>query len=499
MLRPVIRCPMCGEALWTDRSRCAACGVHVGSGETEASFAPSAAPEKDGRGSWEAPVDGSDAITSSGHIVSPVGMTGRDGPLERIVRCVRERLTAGRGAAVVVHGPAGSGKSALLAAAVARGIGSGTAVGRVEVRLGRGIPDPLAPIERLVVRWIAEGSADWRDLAALPRRLDRRIRDLGGGLGENEIREISIRLAALAGLRGVAAPRDEDEILRRPTPFLEALAQALRLEASKRPLLIALDGLEHGTDEGRFLLSQAARRLADAPVGWLAAARSLEAASLFSGAVDVEIVSLGPLAEEDLATLVSEYLGAPAAPELVSLVLRMSQGYPGPAIDAIRSLDRSGAVHRGDDGCRVGPVEVSRRLGPRTLEALIGVRWERLGPAERETLEDASVLGEVVWDEAIVALDRARRGAAAPDGGFEARQAEEVDAVRSRLAELARLGFLDELEEAEFEGTREYAFALDDLRAFVYGSVPAEVRARLHLAAARWLTVRAAGRPGFTE
>ena len=108
-------------------------------------------------------------------------------------------------------------------------------------------------------------------------------------------------------------------------------------------------------------------------------------------------------------------------------------------------------------------------------------------------------MGDVLWDEAIVALERARRAATMPDGSLEARHAEELTLIRGRLSDLCRMGFLMRQAESEFAGAEEYVFALEGLGAFVTGTLSAEARARLHQAAARWLAVRAADKPGFQE
>jgi len=494
---------MCGEAVWTDRPKCEVCGAVLGFVVPGTGIHPVVVAARDTHSTGiprpeEAATEADTVSDGSGRTSLGLPLLGRRKLLDRIQGHLHNALAAGQPAAALLYGPLGSGKSALLAAA-SSAVGASCSATRLEVRIPIGAREPLAPIERLVERWSGEGLTDRHDPGSLLRRLGRRLRDVGANLSAAEAGEIEARLGVLTGVRGAAAPPSGEEVLRRPTPYLDALAQALRLDAARGPVLVVLDGLDRATDEGRFLLAGLVRRVTDVPVAWLAASRGIDAATIFSAAVPTEIAEVEPLAEADLAELLQTLLGVPPSRDLLSLVFRLSQGLPGRALDTIRSLQQSGAIRREDGIGHVEPSAVSERLGAETAEALAGVYWESLTQVDRATLQATAILGEVVWDEGVLAVERVRRAAAAPDGGYEARQAEDIELVRERLAGLCRLGFLVRQEDTEFEGTQEYVFALEGLHAFVSGTVPAELRTRLHLAAARWLEVRAAGKSGFLE
>jgi tetratricopeptide (TPR) repeat protein len=493
---------MCGEAVWTDRPKCEVCGAVLGFIVPGTGVHPALAATRDthstGIPAPEGPEEEAEpAADGSSRSSLGLPLLGRRKLLDRIHAHLHKALTSGLPAAVLLHGSPGSGKSALLAAA-ASAVGASLSAARLEVRIPVGAREPLAPIERLVERWAGEGMTDRHDAGSLPRRLGRRLRDLSPGLSAPEAAEIEARLSVLTGVRGAAAPPEED-VLRRPTPYIDALARALRLDTDRSPLLVVLDGLDRATDEGRFLLAGLVRRITDRPIAWLASSRGIDAATIFSAAVPTEVVELEPLNEEDLATLLQTTLGVLPSRDLLSLVFRLSHGQPGRALDVLRSLDGSGAIRREDGIGHVDAAAIGERLGVETSEALAGVYWESLTAADRNTLQSAAVLGEVVWDEAILALERSQRAAAMPDGSFEARQAEDLEVIRGRLASLCRLGFLVRQEESEFTGTQEYVFALEGLHAFVVGTLGGETAARLHQAAARWLEVRAAGKAGFVE
>ncbi|MBI5500279.1 MAG: tetratricopeptide repeat protein [Deltaproteobacteria bacterium] len=502
MLHPVVRCPMCGEAVWTDRRRCEVCGVVLGFTVPGTGVHPAVAPARDSRSTTSPPSDhpetGDDTeVESTEHGPPVLALRSRRKLVDRVHAHLHKALAAGTPAAALLHGPPGSGKSALLSAG-AGALASSTSAARLDVRLPPGAREPLAPIERLVERWAGEGLTDRHDATSLPRRLSRRLRELAPGLSAAETIELESRLGVLGGVRGASAPGGE-EVLRRPSPYLDALAKALQLDVAQHPLLVTLDGLDRASDEGRFLLAGLVRRLADLPVAWLATAREVDAGTIFSSAIPTEVLEVEPLGEEDMAALLQSTLGATPSRDLLALVHRLSQGQPGRALDVLRSLEQSKAVRRADGIAHVEPTAVGERLGAKTAEALAGVYWESLSAPDRHALQAAAVLGDVVWDEAVVALERARRSAATPESDFESRHAEDVTLVRGRLANLCRMGFLVRQEESEFPGTEEYVFALEGLGAFVTGTLSAEARARLHQAAARWLAVRAADKPGFLE
>jgi tetratricopeptide (TPR) repeat protein len=494
---------MCGEALWTERTSCEVCGATFGFAVPGTGLHPTVAPARDthstGAPKPEEVREEHEATTEgSGRSSLGIPLLGRRPLLDRVHARLQQALAAGRSAAAVVHGPPGSGKSALLAAA-AGALTTSSGVTRFELRLPATAREPLAPIERLVDRWAGEGMTDRHDPTTLLRRVSRRLHEFGTAVSAAEVAEVEGRLGVLSGSRGVEAPAPGDEVLRRPTPYLDALATAFRYDAERGPLLVVLDGLDRASDEGRFLLAGLVRRLSEQPLAWLVASRTADVATIFTAAVPTETAELEPLAEEDLAALVQACLGLPPSRDLLSLIQRLSHGHPGRAIDAARSLEQSKAVRREHGIAHVDAAAVGERLGAETAEALAGVQWEGLAPAERSTLQAAAVLGEVVWDEALVALERARRAAATPDGRFESRHVEDLEAMRARLGGLCRTGFLVRQEETEFPGTQEYVFALDGLRTFVLGTVSGDARARLHLASARWLEVRATGKTGFVE
>ncbi|MDI7267941.1 MAG: hypothetical protein QME96_08095, partial [Myxococcota bacterium] len=88
----MIRCPICGEAAWTDQSRCGACGVRFGDSVGAAPARDSETRESLDAGVREATGSAADARVAG----APLPMLGRDALLDRAARHLRSGLSAGR-------------------------------------------------------------------------------------------------------------------------------------------------------------------------------------------------------------------------------------------------------------------------------------------------------------------------------------------------------------------------------------------------------------------
>ena len=109
---------------------------------------------------------------------------------------------------------------------------------------------------------------------------------------------------------------------------------------------------------------------------------------------------------------------------------------------------------------------------PDTVQAVVAARIDLLGPAEKEALQAASVIGRVFWAGPVYELVQG----AGPDLGV----LEERDFIRRRLG-------------SSLPGDREYAIKHALTREVAYASVPRQRRALLHAAFARWLERGGAG------
>ena len=176
-----------------------------------------------------------------------------------------------------------------------------------------------------------------------------------------------------------------------------------------------------------------------------------------------------------------------ARPELVELRPQWMAPQPGRSTVVLDGLPPEDA-HRLVAGAGLGPRAASRIVErgdgnplfleqlaavggdgelPASIHAVLAARIDRLGPAEREVLEHAAVLGEGFEPDAVVALlppDRAT-GVAAP------------------LASLARQGLL-RADRGATSGRDALRFAHGLIRDAAYRGLPKQVRADLHERAA---------------
>ena len=110
---------------------------------------------------------------------------------------------------------------------------------------------------------------------------------------------------------------------------------------------------------------------------------------------------------------------------------------------------------------------------PRSLRTLIAARLDQL-PAEAKALSQAAALiGDVFWEEAVVALI---------DGTVD---------TASGLALLETRGVIDEEATSSFPGGRQFRFHHALIREVAYESLPKRDRALMHRAAAEWFEQRA--------
>jgi hypothetical protein len=103
---------------------------------------------------------------------------------------------------------------------------------------------------------------------------------------------------------------------------------------------------------------------------------------------------------------------------------------------------------------------------PTTLTGVLQARLDSLPAPERLTLQEASIIGPVFWDRALIALD---------------------DKAGENLPALVRRELALPREDASDDELREYAFKHQMLHQVTYATVLKRVRRDLHGKLARWL------------
>ncbi|MFQ6143450.1 helix-turn-helix transcriptional regulator [Streptomyces seoulensis] len=261
----------------------------------------------------------------------------------------REQLA--RGGSVLLHGPAGIGKSTVLRALAAE----------------------YAPTARTVLRCSATESESHLPFLALADLLGLVLEEISGALPPAQ------RTALESALTG----RGESTLQRDGLALRLAVLSALRALAAQGPVLLVADDLQWLDPASAELLGFAARRLGGTPVQMLCAVRTEDEEydrHLRASPPDTLSVRLGPLTRDQVSTLLDHrgYTGLPRS--TVREIHRTSGGNPLFALELGRALAETPASPRPGE-----PLPV-----PTSLRALVLSRLEMLSDEARRTLLVAS-------------------------------------------------------------------------------------------------------------
>jgi class 3 adenylate cyclase/tetratricopeptide (TPR) repeat protein len=272
------------------------------------------------------------------------------------------------------------------------------------------------------------------------------------------------RLAPLAGIGEPTTSPERAELFTAWRRYLESLARQHPMVMVLEDLHWAddalLDFVEDLTDRpGRvpILIICAARpSLYDRRPGWSSAKRNATA------------TWLPPMSEVETSMLISGLLDRAVLPAAThTALLERSGGNPLYAEEFVRMLSDTGVLEPGRATILPDGLEIPI---PDTVHAIIGARLDTLPPETKAILQDASILGRVFWAGAVARLG-----------------ARNVDEVRQRLREVARLELIRPVRASSVSDDEEYAFWHLLVRDVAYAQMPRAARAERHLAAAEWI------------
>jgi len=188
-----------------------------------------------------------------------------------------------------------------------------------------------------------------------------------------------------------------------------------------------------------------------------------------------------PLSKDDSRALVEEILKkAPAVPQaLRELVVSGAEGNPFYAEELIKILIDEQIIVPGEELWRVMPDRLVQVRVPPTLTGVLQARLDSLPPIEYETLQRASVIGRVFWDQAVASL-----GSTSPEHPVQPFTPAMIGAAVQNLHR-RELVFRREL--SAFAGADEYIFKHTMLRDVTYETVLKKQRRIYHAQTAQWL------------
>jgi eukaryotic-like serine/threonine-protein kinase len=389
----------------------------------------------------------------------PTAFVGRERELANLLGCFDECWNEPLAQAVLVTGPAGSGKSRLRQEFLRR---MSPDAGPVQVWVGRGDPmsagAPLAMLAQMIRR--EAGFTQGESLRRCRRKLRARItRDVPA----SEVERVVVFLGEMCGVsfddaeqpllrtaRGDAGVMG-DQMRRAWEDFLAAACQ-------HGPLVLVLEDLHWGDLPTVKFIDAALRSLAARPILVLALARP-DVHELFpdlwKGRAH-QVLSLRPLGERAARKLVEQSLAGRASDSMVTRIVAEAAGNAFYLEELIRAA--------------AGGQE-----SPGTVLAMIGARLEGLMGEQRRLLRAASILGGSFWPDALAALTGSEPGW-----------------LERALDQLVDSEWLTCRPESTRAAQREYAFRHALVREAAYAMLTDEDRQLGHRISAEWLATHGA-------
>ncbi|MFT6399031.1 MAG: tetratricopeptide (TPR) repeat protein [Bradymonadia bacterium] len=468
-------CPECGHVNETPTDYCLYCGAPLGFRATDDSMARAASS----RESWR--IFGVD---------SP--FVGRAETVEQILAVIDTAVNEQSGALITITGPEGCGRTRLLDA--------------VNSELVERYPDALMP-----KAYVREGQLQpysaitqlLNDRFYLPRLADpaehgSRLSDGIGALvgGERGV-EVAGRLSQMLGLS--ETPNDSREEVE--SGWRRALTALLRADASRQPLVLAIDDIDHAGAETISLLAEVLPQVADTPFVLIATANEATegfSASALAGDLSEEAihsVSMTRLADADVSELVRAILSrVENLPDtIVQRLTMVAVGNPLVVEEGIRILIQSGVIDTRGNFWTADLSKFDETELPGEVEEVVRARLEHLSEPERLRLRDAAIIGDTFWLGAVVALHRQRR--TSPDDTAALDGRDDQSQIVAELEALVRRDILREHPGSSLRGEREFSFKHWVERRMHRSDLREDETTRMHLRVAQWLQVRSAADP----
>ncbi len=278
---------------------------------------------------------------------------------------------------------------------------------------------------------------------------------------------VEAQLRPLLGVeqRGEPAEDRQVEAFAAWRRFLESLA-------AQHPLVLVFEDLHWADDALLDFVHQLVELMSAVPVLVLCTARPelLDRRPDWGGdRTDTLTMSLPPLSERDTATLIAALLDRVALPaETQTALLSRAEGNPLYAQEYVRMLlDRGFLVRRGRRWALAGSGELPL---PESVHGIIAARLDALAPEDKALVQDAAVIGKVVWAGAVARV--------AGRGRWE---------VEEQLHRLQQREFLRVEPESSVDGETQYTFQHALIRDVAYAQVVRSARAEKHTRVAGWI------------
>ena len=270
------------------------------------------------------------------------------------------------------------------------------------------------------------------------------------------------------------------------------LAEYFQRMSEGAPTVIFLEDVHWADDSSLNMINNLAHRIPEQRllIVCLARERLFERRPYWGEGLDYHIqLELHPLSKPKSCGLVNEILKkVDQVPEaLQELVVRGAEGNPFYIEELIKMLIEDGVIITGEERWRIEIERLEQIEVPETLTGVLQARLEGLPPDERNTLQQASVVGRIFWDDTVeyMSFNSTLTDKQTAIGTME----ENLSSLRSRELIYHR-------EESAFIDTAEYTFKHAVLRDVTYESVLKRLRKVYHELVAAWLIENSGERSG---
>jgi class 3 adenylate cyclase/tetratricopeptide (TPR) repeat protein len=272
------------------------------------------------------------------------------------------------------------------------------------------------------------------------------------------------------------------------------LLEYIQDAASSDPLLLMIEDLHWADDSSLDILEMVAQRMSGFPLFILAAARPqvFDRRPRWLSGIEHRRLDLRPLSILENRNLVYEILKlAEDVPASVhEMIVENSQGNPFYAEELVKMLIDEGVIIKGEESWSFSSENLAGFSVPPTLTGIIQARLDSLTPVQKSIVQQASIIGRVFWDSALIYLNEFTQ-----DPLTKAEIQEALVWLRER-----ELIFKRNL--SDFSHSTEYIFNHAILREVAYESVLLRNRGLYHGLTADWLRAqsgkRSVGMVGLT-
>jgi class 3 adenylate cyclase/tetratricopeptide (TPR) repeat protein len=256
---------------------------------------------------------------------------------------------------------------------------------------------------------------------------------------------------------------------------LLALIELFAALTQREPLVVVLEDIHWADDASLDTLAYLAEQCAAMPLLLLYLSRPILLERRPAWGEDHAAHSrliLQPLSQGDSRRLVEDILRhLPTIPDAVrELIVGGADGNPFYVEELIKMLIEQGVIVPGAAEWRIADDRLVQAQVPPTLIGVLQARLDGLPAEERTTLQQASVIGRVFWDQAV---DRLRK----PDDVY----------AQNLLEDLRGRELVYRHETSAFAAATEYLFKHALLREVTYETLLKRQRRSYHAQAAAWL------------